>query len=450
VKRELAQRSLLRFVPWLTSTYQPPRHLGALVERLEAMVAGKPQRLVVHAPPRHGKTELLLHFIAWVLWRRPELQMAYCSYGADITRSKSRVAMGFVQRLGVQLATENVTEWLTPQRGGLRAKSVTEGLTGHAVNLGIIDDPVKGRLQAESSRMRDRLKDWAESEFLTRLEPGASAVCTMTRWHPDDLAGWLIREKGWEELRLPALTDGDVALWPERWSPEALKTRRAEVGEYTWASLFQGVPRPRGGAVFGDPEAYEALPATYRIAIGLDFAYSKRTSSDWSVAVVMAECAGYFYVLDVLRAQQRAPEFSAALRPYRVRYPTARWRWYAAGTETGVADFLRPMLAGAGEKRPDGSAFSPVPLEVLAPHGDKFTRAIPYAAAWNARKVLLPEDAAARWVDELVAEHSSFTGVNDAHDDIIDAAVAAFDVLATAPVSFGAPGERRVLSPRRM
>lgn len=418
VDRAIAKKSLLHFVPWKTPSYAQPRHLRRLIERIERALDGEAMRLVVSTPPRHGKTETLLHAIAWALWRRPDLQHAYCSYGADITRSKSRIALNLTKSLGVRLASENVTEWLTPERGGLRARSVTEGLTGHAISgLGIIDDPVKGRLQAESSRMRDRLKDWCESEFLTRLEPGSSAICNMARWHPDDLAGWLIKEKGWEELCLPALGPGDVPLWPERWPLDALLVRKGEVGDFAWASLYQGRPRPRGGAVFGDAWVYDALPQRFRVALGIDMAYSKKSSSDWSVIVVMAYSEGYYYILDVVRTQAQAPAFAELVKLVAARYPTARQRWYGSGIEVeGIASFMRPKLPK---------------LEALPAIGDKFIRAQPCAAMWNSGRILLPEDAP--WLDAFLGEVTTFTGVNDSNDDQVDALVAAFDILAQEP-----------------
>jgi predicted phage terminase large subunit-like protein len=102
----------------------------------------------------------------------------------------------------------------------------------------------------------------------------------------------------------------------------------------------------------------------------------------------------------------------------------------------GVADFLRPSLPF---------------LEFLPATADKFMRAQKYAAAWNAGKVLLPEQSEAHpvtWLDRFVDEHVNFTGVADAHDDIVDAAVAAFDVLST--VRENRPAEDESVAPRRM
>jgi predicted phage terminase large subunit-like protein len=69
------------------------------------------------------------------------------------------------------------------------------------------------------------------------------------------------------------------------------------------------------------------------------------------------------------------------------------------------------------------------PVHGMLARADKFVRALRYAAAWNAGKVFVPRDAP--WLNDFLSEHASFTGVNDKRDDIIDAAVAAFDVLHT-------------------
>lgn len=420
VKRAQAERSLLRFITWRTPLYLPPRHLQPLINLLERIARGEVVRAVVHAPPRHSKTETILHAIAWLLWKNPRLEMGYFTYASDIAGGKSKVAMDIALGLGIELVTKNKGEWLTAKRGGLRARSITEGMTGHGMNVGFIDDPVKDRLWAESARMRQRIVEWAEAVYFTRLEPGASGICLMTRWHPDDLAGWLIKEKGWEYIKLQALDDNGNALWPERWPAEAMKARREEVGPYVWASLFQGEPRPRGGTVFGDPWGYESLPQFRRYSVGMDLAFSESTSSDYSVLVVMAKFEGYFYVLDVVRDQMRAPVFAQKIADYRRRYPLAKFRWYAAGTEKGVADFIAPLVK------------EPLAKWAFPPRGDKFTRAIAYAAAWNAGKILLPDlpnQEPPPWLNPFVAEHATFTGVNDDHDDQVDAAVAAYDAL---------------------
>jgi predicted phage terminase large subunit-like protein len=250
---------------------------------------------------------------------------------------------------------------------------------------------------------------------LTRVEPGGSVILFMARWHPDDPAGHMIGN-GWEHVNLQAIGESG-ALWPERWPVERLTTLREALGGeggYEWESLYQGNPRARGARVFGDVHGYDALPTGVHItvAIGLDFAYSTRTSADYSVAVAMARIGEFFYVLDVVRVHEQPRDFRARIQLLSETHGGAPASAYAASTEMGGIEFVR-----------DGG----ISINGRVAKLDKFSRAIPVAAAWNAGKILLPKSAP--WLNAFVSEICGFTGVKDRHDDQIDALAAAFDEL---------------------
>ena len=286
--------------------------------------------------------------------------------------------------------------------------------TGKPADIFIVDDPIKDRLQAESATYRARTWDWFKDVFFTRIEPQGSVIVNMARWHPDDLAGRCINEFGWEYVCLKAVNDDGSVLWPQRWPRERLDEIKEVLGDFSWASLYQGDPRTRGESVFGDAHTYSAPLVAYVSAFGLDLAYTAKKTNDYSVAIEMRRQGDKIYVANMTRRQVTAPEFKATCVELHRAQPNAPWRWYAAGTERGAADFFT--------QGDDG-----IPLSAMTPNGDKFTRAMGYAAAWNAGRVLVPESAP--WVAEFLSEHAGFTGVGDRHDDIIDAAVAAFDQL---------------------
>lgn len=413
VEAELQERSLLDFIPRISPRYMRPVHLAPLLERFERAIDGESQFICCSAPPRHAKTESVLHVPAYGLRRKPELRFSYSTYADRLSRSKSRKARALAEAAGVRLESKSLNEWRTAEGGGLLAGGVGGPLTGHGVDILLVDDPIKNRVDAESKTRRETLLDWWRDVASTRIEPGGSAFVFMTRWTEDDLIGVLV-EEGFTYINLPALSDEGLPLWPQRWPADALEKRKKLVGAYTWASLYQGNPRPRGGAVFNDVRTYREAPVAFSSAFGLDLAYSAKTKSDWSVAVEMAKSGDKFYVLDVHRKQVRAPVFKKLCRKLHRRNRNAPWRWYAPGPEQGVADLFRD-----GER--------PVPIRAIAPKGDKFVRAIDYAAAWNDGRVLLPK--AAPWLDVFVKEHAAFTGQDDDHDDCVDAAVAAFDEL---------------------
>jgi predicted phage terminase large subunit-like protein len=406
-----------------------------------------PFQFVFSVPPRHGKTELILHFIVWALKLDPTLNIAYLTYSADQAHAKSRRALAIAQEAGLELTKAAVGEWATPKNEYVVWTGINGAVTGKGFNILIIDDPIKNRVEAESKTYRDRHWDTFQSDLITRLEVNGSVCVIQTRWHEDDLAGRLVRGNvqddvdPWQFVNMPAIaneeTDAEAALWPERWPLELLHRRRRQVGPYAWASLYQGQPRPRGASVFGDPTFFTTEPPVFRPGMGLDLAYTEKKIADYSVVVTMLyeppttkDGQGTHYVVRVRRKQCKAPDFKDELRLARSEYPNAPIRVYASGPEEGTVDFFR-------------KAPNPIPIQCMPPRGDKFTRAIPMAAGWNASRVLIPAPelvasnrARYGWVNEYLDELKSFTGLKDPHDDQVDASAAAYDLLDTSPSGY--------------
>lgn len=432
-RRERLNGPLQGFIPAVTPRWTSPRHLARLTDLFERIARGERVRALVSVPPQHGKTETLLHGLAWLLRKRPELRNAYTSYAASLAFTKSRLARDYAVAAGVKLRDDanKVGEWVTTSGGGLLATGVGGPLTGNPVDgVLLVDDPHKNRAEAESSTIRDGIKEWWTSTAMTRVHLGASMIVVHTRWHPDDLIGWLQERSGsrWETIALRAIADGTdpsdpraegEALWPDFMPAEFLAERRLDVGEYDWASLYDQRPRPKGGAVFSGDVRFGAPPGPYRVAIGLDLAYTEKTSSDYSVAAVMAECRGEYYLLDLHRLQVPAPVFAERLRGLAATYPGARLFSFIGGTERGVVDLLNTMG---------------LRIETKPSIGDKHAKAQPVAAAWNAGRIYLPptpEGAKAPdWLGPFVSELRLFTGLKDAHDDQVDAIGSAFAVLS--------------------
>lgn len=438
-----------------------PRHLTEVAGKLERF-REEPFEFVFSVPPRHGKSELVLHWIVWALLRNPGLQIAYVSYNHTQARRQAQKCKRIAAAAGLQLLNRSTREWDLSRGGKVVWEGINGSLTGQGYDVIIVDDPVKNRAEAESPTMRDRAWAFYQSDCVTRLEPGSSFLCIQTRWHEDDLAGRLTKERpdedweGLEYINHPAIENEDVdgeekALWPEQWPIEALKKRKKRVGPYAWASLFQGHPVPRGSTVFGAPTFFTELPTNYRVGQGIDLAYTAKTSADFSAVVTMfatkmavsteldptEQVEEWFYVRHVRRRQVRAPAFLDELRAEHQEFG-GEMRIYASGTERGAVDFMTEDELHNGKVVSRG-----LPIEVLTAEGDKFTRAINFAAAYNAGRVLVPapelieaDPVEYDWVNDYLDVLRSFTGVKDAHDDDVDASVAAYDVLATEPVRY--------------
>jgi predicted phage terminase large subunit-like protein len=415
---DLSKLDLLEFLVTASPHLRSPEHLSAVLPYLYA-VEHSQQFFCFSAPPRHGKSVLINHFAAWMMLRHPGIRIAYGSYGLDLSHYFSTEVKDILTSNGVEVDRSMNTkgEWRLMNRSSFLAVAPGSGFTGRGADLIIVDDPYKSRLAAESGKQREEVLSWFRSVAITRRSPNCSVIVTHTRWSAEDLIGVLVRDQKKPFVNLEALDpETGEALWPSQYSSEALAATRAEIGEYDWAALYMGSPRPRGGSVFNEPTTYskedfEDAKIT-KYVIGIDCAYTKKLHADYSVAVVLAITQDKkAYVVDVRRMQVEAPNFAEVLKQLRMTYDGATIHWYVGGQEKVVADFFMNSCG--------------VPVKVTPAKEDKFARAQAVAAAWNAGRVLLPEESKP-WMNAFLGEVLSFTGMDDPHDDCPDALAAAW------------------------
>lgn len=440
--------------PTLTAYWQAryPRydlapHIRLMIEALEAL--GPDEGLIITMPPRHSKTETVKAWMEWMIGQHPGAEAIYASYAVRLARTSSRsirneIATGlafpkFFPHVRLADDAQGATDWGTNKAGFFRAAGVGGSITGMGAFLAAIDDPLKDRKAAESEVIREGVWEWFTSALLTRLAPGARIVLTHTRWHPDDLAGRVLKkiEEGedaelggltWTHLNLMAIYDDPTVadpvgrnlgepLWPRRFGLKKLLGMKA-ANEYDFEALYQQRPRKRGGQVFNDAPTRYQMPDREgaRLVIAVDTASSQRKTADFTAFVVMAgQGSGAERTADILEVQHARMDLlqlGAAAQDLQERYGAA-----ITLEETAQSLPIIQYLKTLG-----------VIVRGVRPVGDKFTRSQPLAAAWNAGRVRLPE--AAPWVIPLLSEMAAFTGTPaDEHDDQVDAAAYAWAAL---------------------
>src|SRR4051794_24099453 len=87
LQADLAEgESLTAFIARLSPHHPPPPHLTPLIEELESCLFRR-RKICISLPPRHAKTTLIQHAIAWWCSRFPADTNAYYSYNEQMGQS---------------------------------------------------------------------------------------------------------------------------------------------------------------------------------------------------------------------------------------------------------------------------------------------------------------------------------------------------------------------------
>lgn len=308
--RKRARSSLIEFTRFTNPSYSAAACHYKFAKALEAVERGEISRLMVMAPPRHGKSELVSRrFPAWYLGRHPDRDFISASYNQELANDFGRDVRNIIgaaeyQRLfSTRLAQDSQAKnrfHVANSRGGYVAAGVGTATTGRGAHIFNIDDPHKDRLSAESEPEREAVWNWYRSVAYTRLAPGGAIILTLTRWHEEDLAGKLLaaEESGdgdkWVKVILPAIDEHGRALWEERYPKAVLEQIRNVVGPYDWASLYEQRPRPREGRFFEescllvDGKPLGELPKPDKIFTVVDTAMKDGAQHDGTACITFA------------------------------------------------------------------------------------------------------------------------------------------------------------------
>ncbi len=322
------------------------------------LVAGKRPVLCIQSPPQHGKSWSITDFISWITGKIPELRTIYASYSDTLgkrcnTAQQRAINSPKYKKIfpGVNLAEKRgegvkTTEHLEffddegiPTNGQFRNTTVAGSVTGESLDLGVIDDAVKGREQANSITWSQKIWEWFTDDFLSRFSKKAGLLIIMTRWTTHDLIGRL-KDK-YKELRkkikivnYEAIATKDEenrrageALFPELKPIDFLMTRKEIMDDESWESLYQGSPTVRGGNVIKDDwwGWWKQLPLIKYKFITADTAQKDKEKNDWTDF----KAWGYgeddkIYLIDHLRAKMKAPTLRKEAEMFYKKHDTPR------------------------------------------------------------------------------------------------------------------------------
>lgn len=437
MRKRIAARHNTPFPVWLPIV--TPRytwdwlHLQAIYSKLDDIVAGRINRLMIFMPPRHGKTEsVTVRFPAWMIERDPAFRFILAAYNFSLSSKFSRKIQRIVKARGIPLEREAVEDWETKDEGGVRAVGVGSGVTGHGANGILIDDPVKSREEAYSATYRDKVWDWYRDDLYTRLEPNGFIILIMTRWHHDDLAGRILADDTvkheWTVLKLAALAEENdplgrmegEALCPARYDESQLLSIK-NVMKSDFESLYQQNPTAVAGEIFKREwwKYYKVAPQFTRIIQSWDTAFKDKTQNDPSCCHTWGETDTGYYLIDRWNDRVTFPDLKkVAVQQYDKHHPSVVIIEDKVSGQSLIQELKRKTS---------------IPVLPIKADKDKIARANAVTPLVESGRVFLPENAP--WVIDYVDQMAIFPA--GAHDEDPDVTSQALTYMSTGKKFFG-------------
>ncbi|WP_157351245.1 phage terminase large subunit [Aliarcobacter butzleri] len=309
--------------------------------------AGLKPMMIIQAPPQHGKSEAITDIISWIVGRNPDLKTIFASFskrlGVRANLKQQRIYTKKVYKdifpetkiSSKDTVTENtylrnreILEYVNKD-GYFRNTTIGGPVTGESLDLGVIDDPIKGRENANSETIRNKTWDWLTDDFLTRFSEYAGFLMILTRWHIDDPAGRLIEKNpNIKVITYKAIAEDDEehrkkgeALFPEHKSLEFLNNIKS-ISNDTFTSLYQQSPIIKGGNIFKTSWikyiSREVINTIIfeRYFITVDTALKSNEKNDYTVYSAFGVFENRLYYLDMFRGKPLSKEREVTARDF--------------------------------------------------------------------------------------------------------------------------------------
>ena len=433
--------------PKIVPEFKMGRHIQVLCHKLQQVVDGKCNRLMVFLPPRSSKSVICSKlFPAWYIGRNPSHEIMSVSHSdqlasdfgrsvRDIVNSEdySKIFNGIRLRSDVKAAGK----WKTNKNGSYYAAGVRSQIAGRGAHIALLDD-VMSEEDAISENGRRYIKEWYPSGLRTRVMPNGAIIIINTRYHFDDICGWLLKQEQelemdnkWDVIRIPAWLDEESAelldlpigssYFPE-WKPDSVlrideQEIKASNGSRYWNALYMQDPQPDEGGIikkkwfktweYEDPPACDFILQTY------DTAFSTKSTADNSVI----QTWGIFTSMDedVNGYEQPTGNLILLSNVYgRYEYPELRRLAQEMYAEY-KPDVCVVEKKASGQSLIQDMRRSRIPILEYMPDRDKVSRVYAASPYLEAGKVWLPDT---EWADALFMESIQFP--NAAHDDMVD------------------------------
>lgn len=424
-RRRTAKRSLIPFTEWTYPKYETAQCHRVIAEQLDRVVAGECDRLMLLVPPRHGKSELASRRMpAFYLGKFPDRQFISASASHELAEDFGRDVRNIVggqeygQLFDTRLAEDSQAKgrWATAQGGSYYAAGIGGSIMGRGAHVALIDDPFGNMAEARSELRRKTVWEWYTGTLYNRLEDHAAIVVINHRMHEDDLSGRLLAQQAaggdrWTVVELKAISDGGLALWPEKYDLDALARIKRNTQASDWSALYQQNPAPDEGTFFLADwfRPYVKAPARKTLSIygASDYAVTS-DGGDYTVHGVFGmDQDERLYLLDLWRGQTASDIWVEKFCDLVIEWRPYGWAEELGQIRSGVGPWLEKRMR-------ERKAYCV--REQFPTRGDKAVRAQSFRARMALNGLYVP--TAAPWYADFRSELLNFPAGK--HDDQVD------------------------------
>jgi len=187
----------------------------------KALLEGGQQMIL--SPPRHGKTELLIHFVVWLICRNPNIRIMWVGGNEDIAKNSVSSVIDTLENNeklkedfcgpGGQFKPASRTGKSWSQNGFTVSTRTVSGIKSPTmIGIGrggkilsrdcdiIIADDIEDHSSTMQPASRNNTKNWWTTTLGSRKEEHTAMVIIGSRQHPDDLYSALLENEAWETI----------------------------------------------------------------------------------------------------------------------------------------------------------------------------------------------------------------------------------------------------------
>lgn len=423
-------------------------------------------RQIVSIPPQHGKSEVFCRIApAWIMGAFPGSQVGISGFDHELVLEFSDVVRTYVQHpwyktIFPDAELDNVSmlrkaNWGLTNGSRLRARSVGKKFTGRRLDWLFIDDAHAGREEAESPTIRRKIVNWFQGDCYSRRARNSKFFIIGTRWHPEDLAGFLTSDDRIRDLRaagqedeiyqlnnLPAIADpldGEPDLLGreagEPLAPELgrdlefLEQTREAQFDYEWNSQYMGRPEPAASHEVDVTKIQkielDQIPEGLEWTRGWDLAITEKQASDFTAGALLGfdEKTNSLYLADMWHGKKGWIELRQVIK--QIALDEYKGLNFGHEDEPEITKIGMEAVSGFGvalvEIREDLKG--KVKVEKRNPRKSKLARSRKWLRIIDAGRFHIVRG---HWNKKFIDELRSFPG--GSHDDQVDAVSVAWEV----------------------